>query len=325
MSEWVMEQDLSVDEFVRNGLRHKESVETQQEASHREHEQNKGNGRSPAPQGLDAVKYYLKDIRSTSLLTFEEEQALGKRIAGGDQLARAAMIEANLRLVVAIGKKYINRGLPFADILEEGNIGLIRAVEKFQYERGFKFSTYAVWWIRQAIERAIVNQARVIRLPVHVAGMVHAYSSTVRHLTQKLSHEPTHEDIAEKMGVSVERARNLSLVLRETYSLDMLIGDHEDDTLQNVLEDVNALSPENASDDLRRREHIDEWLSQLGDVERTVIELRFGLDDENPRTLDNIGKKLKITRERVRQIQEQALKKLKAITQARTVSFEEMM
>jgi RNA polymerase nonessential primary-like sigma factor len=325
MSEWVMEQDLSVDEFVQNGLRREVSSETRQEPSLLEHEQNKEIGRSPASQGLDAVKYYLKDIRGISLLTFEEEQALGKRVAAGDQSARTAMIEGNLRLVVAIGKRYINRGLPFADILEEGNIGLIRAVEKFQYERGFKFSTYAVWWIRQAIERAIVNQARVIRLPVHVAGMVHAYSSTVRHLTQALGHEPSLEDIAEKMGVSMERARNLSLVLRETYSLDMLIGDHEDDTLQNVIKDGNSLSPENASDDLRRREYIDEWLSQLGDVERTVIELRFGLDGENPRTLDSIGKELKITRERVRQIQEQALKKLKAITRDRTVTFEEMM
>jgi RNA polymerase sigma factor (sigma-70 family) len=325
MSEWVMEQDLSVDDFAQTGLPKEELVDTRQEESRQEYEQNKENSRSPVPQGLDAVKYYLKDIRSMSLLTFEEEQALGKRIAEGDQRARTTMIEANLRLVVAIGKKYINRGLPFADILEEGNIGLIRAVEKFQYERGFKFSTYAVWWIRQSIERAIVNQSKVIRLPVHVAGMVHSYSSTVRHLTQMLGHEPTIEDIAEKMGVSIERARNLSLVLRETYSLDMLIGDHEDDTLQNVLKDVNAQSPEGASDDLRRRKHIDEWLSQLGDVERTVIELRFGLDNENPRTLDSIGKKLKITRERVRQIQEQALKKLKAITRARTVSFEDMV
>jgi RNA polymerase nonessential primary-like sigma factor len=325
MSEWIVEQNLSVDEFVQSGLLREELVETREEEPQQAFEQKRPVSNDQAPKGLDAVKYYLKDIRSVSLLTFQEEQALGKRIAEGDQAARTAMIEANLRLVVAIGKKYINRGLPFADILEEGNIGLIRAVEKFQYERGFKFSTYAVWWIRQAIERAIVNQARVIRLPVHVAGMVHAYSSTVRHLTQVLGHEPALEDIAEKMGVSIERARNLSLVLRETYSLDMLIGDHEDDTLQNVLQDVNALSPENASDDLRRRKHVDEWLSQLGGVERTVIELRFGLDGENPRTLDSIGKELKITRERVRQIQEQALKKLKEITRARTVTFEDMV
>jgi RNA polymerase nonessential primary-like sigma factor len=325
MSEWVMEQNLSVDEFVQSSLRRESFSEAPHETPLLEQEHSKEIGSNPAPQGLDSVKYYLKDIRGISLLTFEEEQALGKRIAEGDESARAAMIEANLRLVVAIGKRYINRGLPFADILEEGNIGLIRAVEKFQYQRGFKFSTYAVWWIRQAIERAIVNQARVIRLPVHVAGMVHTYSSTVRQLTQTLGHEPSLEDIAKKMKVSVERARNLSLVLRETYSLDMLIGDHEDDTLQNVLKDVNALSPENTSDDLRRREYIDEWLSQLGDVERTVIELRFGLDGENPRTLDSIGKELKITRERVRQIQEQALKKLKTITRERTVTFEEMM
>lgn len=325
MSEWTVEQDLSVDEFVQNGLLREEPVEPREEEPRPAFEQKRRAVHDPASKGLDAVKYYLKDIRSMSLLTFEEEQALGKRIAEGDQAARTEMIEANLRLVVAIGKKYINRGLPFADIIEEGNIGLIKAVEKFQYERGFKFSTYAVWWIRQSIERAIVNQARVIRLPVHVAGMVHAYASTVRQLTQELGHDPAIEDIAGKMGVTAERARNLSQVLRETYSLDMLIGDHEDDTLQNVLRDVNAVSPESATDDLRRRKHIDEWLSELGDAERKVIELRFGLDNENPRTLDSIGKELKITRERVRQIQEQALKKLKAITAVRTVGFEELL
>jgi RNA polymerase sigma factor (sigma-70 family) len=215
--------------------------------------------------------------------------------------------------------------LPFADILEEGNLGLIRAVEKFQYQRGLKFSTYAVWWIRQAIERAIVNQSRVIRLPVHVAGMVHSYTSAMRHLTQELGREPAVEEIAEKMEVSVEKVRSLSQVLRETYSLDMLIGDHEEDTLQSVLEDENALSPMSASDDLRRRKHIDEWLDQLRDIERKVIELRFGLDGEKPRTLDSIGKALRITRERVRQIQEQALRKLKDVTTARTVHFEEML
>jgi RNA polymerase nonessential primary-like sigma factor len=325
MSERVMERDLSVDEFVRSGLLRGGHTETRQEEPDQERGQEKERGRTTASKGLDAVKYYLKDIRSMSLLTFEEEQKLGKRIAEGDQRARATMIEANLRLVVAIGKKYINRGLPFSDILEEGNIGLIRAVEKFQYQRGLKFSTYAVWWIRQSIERAIMNQARVIRLPVHVAGMVHAYSTTVRHLTQKLGREPAAEEIAEKMGVSVERVRNLSQVLRETYSLDMLIGDHEDDTLQNVLQDVNASSPENASDDLRRRKQINEWLSHLGEAERTVIELRFGLDGDNPRTLDSIGKALRITRERVRQIQEQALTKLREIMRARTVRFEEML
>lgn len=325
MGALTMEQDLSVADYLDTKLELDERLEAQREEPLLEPEEKAGRGRTPASRDLDAVKYYLKDIRSYPLLTFAEEQSLGKRISEGDIHARQAMIESNLRLVVAIGKKYINRGLPFADILEEGNLGLIRAVEKFQYQRGLKFSTYAVWWIRQAIERAIVNQSRVIRLPVHVAGMVHAHTSTTRHLTQELGREPTVEEVAEKMKVSVEKVRSLSQVLRETYSLDMLIGDHEEDTLQSVLEDENALSPMSVSDDLRRRQHINEWLDQLRDIEREVIELRFGLDGEKPRTLDSIGKALSITRERVRQIQEQALRRLKEVTTARTVHFEEML
>jgi RNA polymerase nonessential primary-like sigma factor len=325
MSTSTMERDLSVVDYLDAELQLDERVELPREEPEQELHQKKERGRTPASKDLDAVKYYLKDIRVFPLLTFEEEQALGKRIAEGDRHARQAMIESNLRLVVSIGKKYINRGLPFADILEEGNLGLIRAVEKFQYQRGLKFSTYAVWWIRQAIERAIVNQARIIRLPVHVAGMVHAYSSTMRHLTQELGREPAVEEVAEKMDVSVEKVRSLSQVLRETYSLDMLIGDHEEDTLQSVLEDENTMSPMSASDDLRRRQFLNEWLGQLRDIERKVVELRFGMDGEKPRTLDSIGKALRITRERVRQIQEQALKKLKEITTARTINLEEML
>jgi len=325
MSDWTMEKDLSVTEFLDAGLQSEKHADIQSEDLNQELERRKGRGRAPAAKSLDAVKYYLKDIRSLPLLTFAEEQELGKRIAEGDQLARKAMIEANLRLVVAIGKKYINRGLPFADIIDEGNLGLIRAVEKFQYQRGLKLSTYASWWIRQSIERAIVNQARIIRLPVHVAGAVYAYSSAVRYLTQELGREPAMEEIAAKMDVSVEKARGLSRVLRETYSLDMLIGDNEDDTLQSVLEDKNTVSPAEVVDDVRRKKQLEGWLAQLREMERKVIELRFGLDGENQRTLDSIGKELKITRERVRQIQEQALRKLKEITRTQTVSFEEML
>lgn len=275
--------------------------------------------------GLDAIKYYLKEIRKTPLLTFEQEQELAKRIAQGDQDARAGMIEANLRLVVAIGKKYINRGLQFSDIIEEGNLGLIRAVEKFQYQKGFKFSTYASWWIKQAIERAIVNQTRTIRLPVHIAEIVNSYMRTVRQLTQSLGREPSIEEIAKKMRVTVEKARSISQVVRETYSLDMLIGDQEEDTLKDILQDSNALSPASFSDDIRRREHIDEWLTQLSASERKVIEMRFGLIDGEPKTLDSIGKEFGITRERVRQIETQALNKLRAITKRKKIDLEGML
>lgn len=278
-----------------------------------------------AQRGLDAIKYYLKEIRKTPLLTFEQEQSLAKKIAQGDQDARAGMIEANLRLVVAIGKKYINRGLQFSDIIEEGNLGLIRAVEKFQYQKGFKFSTYASWWIKQAIERAIVNQTRTIRLPVHIAEIVNSYMRAVRQLTQSLGREPTIEEIAKKMRVAVEKARSISQVVRETYSLDMLIGDQEEDTLKDILQDSNALSPASFSDDIRRREHIDEWLTQLSASERKVIEMRFGLIDGEPKTLDSIGKEFGITRERVRQIETQALNKLRVITKRKKIDLEGML
>jgi RNA polymerase primary sigma factor/RNA polymerase nonessential primary-like sigma factor len=280
---------------------------------------------SAGQKGLDAIKYYLKEIRKTPLLTFDQEQELAKRIAQGDQEARAKMIEANLRLVVAIGKKYINRGLQFSDIIEEGNLGLIRAVEKFQYQRGFKFSTYASWWIKQAIERAIVNQTRTIRLPVHIAEIVNSYLRATRQLTQSLGRDPQIEEIAKKMKVTVEKVRSISQVVRETYSLDMLIGDQEEDTLKDILQDSNAISPASFSDEIRRREHIDEWLQQLSVSERKVIEMRFGLVDGEPRTLDNIGKEFGITRERVRQIETQALNKLRAITKRKKIDLEGML
>ncbi len=235
------------------------------------------------------------------------------------------MIEANLRLVVAIGKKYINRGLQFSDIIEEGNLGLIRAVEKFQYERGFKFSTYASWWIRQSIERAIVNQTRTIRLPVHIAEIVNSYMRAMRQLTQSLGRDPQIEEIAKRMKVTVEKVRSISQVVRETYSLDMLIGDQEEDTLKDILQDTNALSPASLSDDKRRREHIDEWLMQLTVSERKIVEMRFGLVDGEPQTLDSIGKEFHITRERVRQIETQALNKLRAITRRKKIDFEGMV
>jgi RNA polymerase sigma factor RpoS len=275
--------------------------------------------------GLDAIKYYLKEIRRTPLLTFEQEQSLAKLIAQGDQDARARMIEANLRLVVAIGKKYINRGLPFSDIIEEGNLGLIRAVEKFQYQRGFKFSTYASWWIKQSIERAIVNQTRTIRLPVHIAEIVNSYMRANRQLTQKLGRDPSAEEVAKKMKVTVDKVRSISQVVRETYSLDMLIGDQEEDTLKDILQDTNALSPASFSDDIRRREHIDDWLKQLSVSEKKVVEMRFGLNDGEPMTLDSIGKEFGITRERVRQIETQALNKLRAITKRKKIDLEGML
>ena len=316
-SSMTMDRECEVDELPG----HKDDVKNRDDRE----EARASDGERPAQAGLDAIKYYLKEIRKIPLLTFEQEQELGKRTAQGDQEARARMIESNLRLVVAIGKKYINRGLQFSDIIEEGNLGLIRAVEKFQYERGFKFSTYASWWIKQAIERAIVNQSRIIRLPVHIAEIVHAYMRAVRQLTQKLGREPHIEEIAEKIGLTVEKVRGISQVVRETYSLDMLVGDQEEDTLREVLQDKNAVSPASFSDDISRKKQINAWLAQLSVSEHKVIEMRFGLTGSDSQTLDSIGKEFGITRERVRQIEVQALKKLRAITKLKKISLEVML
>jgi len=322
----MSERERSVDDVMRTEPYGDELEEKEAEEKLNQKEQQSGDDEGGSSQkGLDAIKYYLKEIRKTPLLTFEQEQSLAKKIAQGDQDARGKMIEANLRLVVAIGKKYINRGLPFSDIIEEGNLGLIRAVEKFQYQRGFKFSTYASWWIKQSIERAIVNQTRTIRLPVHIAEIVNSYMRATRQLTQKLGRDPSIDEVAKKMKVTIDKVRSISQVVRETYSLDMLIGDQEEDTLKDILQDTNALSPASFSDDIRRREHIDDWLKQLSVSEKKVVEMRFGLNDGEPMTLDSIGKEFGITRERVRQIETQALNKLRAITKRKKIDLEGML
>ena len=263
---------------------------------------------------LSAIALYMKEISKKPRLTFEEEQELGKRMAAGDEEARGQMIEANLKLVVAMGKHYINRGLQFEDIIEEGNLGLIKAVEKFQYQRGFKFSTYASWWIRQSIERAILNQTKIIRLPVHMAEFIRSYMRAFRKLSQSLGREPCVEEIAVKMSKDIDQVRHIALVARETLSLETLIGDQADETLNEVLADKHALSPESLSDGISRRKCIDAWLSRLPAGERNVIEMRYGLNGDDPMTLALIGKKLGITRERVRQIENQAIKRLKCIS-----------
>ena len=278
-----------------------------------------------SPSGPDALKYYLQDIRKTPLLTFEQEQKLAKRIALGDKEARARMIEANLRLVIVVGKRYINRGLPFPDIIAEGNLGLIRAVEKFQHQRGFRFSTYAWWWIRQSIERAIVNQVRIIRLPVHVSEVVNKYTRAVRNLTQQLGREPGAQEIAREMRISVSRVRAVSQLVRDCCSLEARIGDQEEDTLKDVLCDGNAPSSENIHDDGCRQRHINEWISQLPATERKVLELRYGLNREEPLTLMSIGKQFGLTRERVRQIENQAINKLKSLAKNRKIVLNDML
>jgi RNA polymerase nonessential primary-like sigma factor len=287
--------------------------------------QNESAEGAAADKGLDVVKFYFKEIRKTPLLTFEQEQSLAKRIKAGDEEARAIMIESNLRLVIAMGKRYINRGLPFSDIIEEGNLGLMRAVEKFDYKRGFKFSTYASWWIRQSIERAIANQVRIIRMPVHVAEIANAYTRTVRKLTQELAREPYPEEIAKRMKISIDRVRTLASMQRDTYSLDMLVSEEGDDTLKDMLSDDSLPSPASSVNDEGRRKYLNECISELPVAERNVLAMRYGLDSREPRTLDSIGKQFGITRERVRQIEKQAIGKLRNLSKCHSMELADIL
>jgi len=274
---------------------------------------------------FDVVKSYLKDIRKSALLTFEEEQELAKRIEMGDEKARQRMIESNLRLVVSIGKRYMNRGMAFSDIIEEGNIGLIKAVERFNYRRGFRFSTYGSWWIKQAIERAIINQSKLIRLPVHVVERLNHYLSVNEQLIQLLDREPTAKELAEKMEFSTEEVIEIQRLIRKTYSLDTPMGSNQDVALKDLIVDTTQISPSINAEGILRREIIFQWLDTLKETERKVVILRFGLEGEEPQTLEEIGKVFGLTRERMRQIEGVALNKLRALIEKKTIKPEEIL
>jgi len=273
----------------------------------------------------DAIKMYLREIRVAALLTFNDEQELARLIAKGDEAARARMIEANLRLVVNIGKRYINRGLPFSDIIEEGNIGLIKAVEKFNPDKGFRFSTYASWWIKQSIERALVNQTRTIRLPVHISEEINSFVKVVRRLVQSLRREPTVEEIASEMNYTTDQIKDITQIIRKTHSLDTPIGNKEEGSLKDLIEDESSLSPAKATEGIIRRDQIMDWLKYLTDNEKKVISLRFGLDDGEAQTLEVIGKEFGLTRERVRQIEASALNKLRFITRRKMIDSDNIL
>jgi RNA polymerase primary sigma factor/RNA polymerase nonessential primary-like sigma factor len=284
-----------------------------------------GEGREAQYEGLDAVKSYLKDIRKSTLLNFEQEQELGKRIVEGDFKAREQMIESNLRLVVSIGKRYMNRGLPFSDIVEEGNIGLIKAVEKFNYARGFRFSTYASWWIRQFIERAIINQAKIIRLPVHVVERLNRYLNELEQLVQEMGREPKIHEIAERLKMSEREVIDLKQLIRTTYSLDSPISDRTGTFLRDVIEDPVGISPATTAEGVRRRESLMEWIQELPEKEKKVIILRFGLDGGEAHTLEEIGQTMGLTRERVRQIETAALVKLRTTIEKKTMKQDDLL
>src|SRR3990172_11347791 len=274
---------------------------------------------------LDVIRSYLNEISQTSLLTFEEEQHLAARVEKGDEKARDHMIEANLRLVVNIGKRYLNRGLPLADIIEEGNLGLMRAVEKFDYTKGFRFSTYASWWIRQSIERAIINQTKTIRLPVHVAEHINKYLSTVEILIQELGRETQTKEIAKRMKVTNEDIEGLKQLIRKTYSLESPVGDREESYLRDIIADSTINSPAKIAEGISMREEIDRWLAELKNKEREVICLRFGLEGQEPKTLEEIGQRFGLTRERIRQIEAASLAKLRSIIAKKEIKREEVL
>ncbi len=274
---------------------------------------------------LDVIRSYLQEISHASLLTFEDEQELAEKISRGDEKARQRMIEANLRLVVNIGRRYLNRGLPLADIIEEGNIGLMKAVERFDYTKGFRFSTYASWWIRQSIERAIINQVKTIRLPVHVAEHINKYLSTVEILIQEEGREPTVKEVAKRLKVTIEDVEDLKQLIRKTYSLETPVGDKEESFLRDIIADSTIGSPAKIAEWISMREEIDKWLAELKEKERDVICLRFGLEGQEPWTLEEIGQKFGLTRERIRQIEAASLAKLRSIITKREIKKEEVL
>ena len=259
----------------------------------------------------DPVRMYLREIGKIPLLTSEDEVMLAKGVEAGDVASKDALVEANLRLVVSIAKKYIGRGMLFLDLIQEGNLGLIRAVEKFDYHKGYKFSTYATWWIRQAITRAIADQARTIRIPVHMVETINKLIRVSRQLVQRLGREPTAEEIAAGMEIPSDRVEEIQRIAQEPVSLETPIGEEEDSQLGDFLEDKDLPSPEEAAASQILREQLDEMLDDLTDREREVLRLRFGLEDGHAHTLEEVGRRFGVTRERIRQIEAKALRKLR--------------
>jgi len=265
----------------------------------------------------DSVRLYLTEIGKIPRITAREEVMLAQLIEAGDQDARRRLVEANLRLVVSVAKKYVGRGLPLLDLIQEGNRGLMRAAVMFDWRRGYKFSTYATWWIRQAVTRAIADQGRTIRLPVHVGGTLTRLARAVRTLTQELGREPTSDELAEAMGVPGQRIREMLQVVHEPVSLETPTGDEEDTLLRHFIPDHDAPPPEATVSTTILRDEIERALATLTPRERKILRLRFGLDDDRPRTLEEVGREFGLTRERIRQIQTKALKRLRRPAWAR--------
>jgi RNA polymerase primary sigma factor/RNA polymerase nonessential primary-like sigma factor len=296
--------------------RRHDSSHDEDDASDHDASTDEGSSRGRS-EGLDTLKSYLREIRRSTLLTFKQEQQLGKRVMAGDEQARQQMI--------SIGKRYIHRGFPFSDIVEEGNLGLIKAVEKFNYKRGFRFSTYASWWIRQYIERAIINQGKLVRLPVHVVERLNRYLNKVEALVQELGREPVAEEIARKMKTTEEEVLDLKQIVRTTCSLDSPINDRADTFLRDVIEDPMCASPADTAEGVMRRAEMMTWVKELPEKEQTVIVSRFGLDGSEARTLEEIGRDMGLTRERVRQIEMTALSRLRHTIERKTLTQSDLL
>ena len=265
----------------------------------------------------DPVRMYLKEIGRISLLTPQEEMELSVRVANGDEEAKNRLAESNLRLVVSIAKRYVGRGLLFLDLIQEGNIGLMKAVDKFDYDKGYKFSTYATWWIRQAITRALADQARTIRVPVHMVETINKMARIQRQLTLELNREPSEEEIAKKMGISVEKVRDVIKISQDPVSLETPIGEEDDSHLGDFVKDINTMTPEEYATNEILKEEIKAVLETLQEREQEVLELRFGLIDGTSHTLEEVGKRFNVTRERIRQIEAKALRKLRHPSRAK--------
>ncbi len=265
----------------------------------------------------DPVRMYLKEIGRIPLLSGEEELALSVRVANGEEEAKNRLAESNLRLVVSIAKRYVGRGLLFLDLIQEGNIGLMKAVDKFDYDKGYKFSTYATWWIRQAITRALADQARTIRVPVHMVETINKMARIQRQLTLELNREPSEEEIAKKMGITVEKVREVIKISQDPVSLETPIGEEDDSHLGDFVKDINAMTPEEYATNEILKEEIKAVLETLQEREQEVLELRFGLIDGTSHTLEEVGKKFNVTRERIRQIEAKALRKLRHPSRAK--------
>lgn len=303
-------------------MKRKESMRDKINRGERRREGDEGQQRSSLE--ADAVKAYFNNVKKYPLLTPDEERKLARKIARGDEDARRRMVEANLRLVINIAKTYLNRGMPFQDLIEEGNIGLIRAAEKFRLNKGCKFSTYATYWIRQAIERAIINQSNIVRLPIHITSDIYKVVKVTRDLTKKLHREPSASEISTSMGVSGRYIKKLSLIARKSVSLDSSVGDDADHTLLDMMKDEKFQLPLEMMEEEARFQQIKILLETLDEKEQAIMAMRFGINQDESDTLEAIGERFGVTRERIRQIEAKAMEKIRKILKKQNITFKDI-